>query len=1302
MSKTTKNALKDIKLKGKCTIIKIVQTGMDSGNNTINNNIKKENLKPNKLIPFQEKQKILNKINYAKNQLKPFYKEKNKNAFLNKDHKALYIKKANSNAHIVNRSNNNIKQYISEKNNKNKNIDRKEIINKVLKDCHKKNEKSLKSYLEGCKNQEEKILENPKNNLFVARKILLKNNSVDDNINNNLTIKNIKQNSCSNLLKDDEIYRKPSVNKNFSKSNLYGNNIDEILVIENHLDKKCKKCIMPSRSSSSNNFIKNMIEISHNKIRKTENELRKKIKVNKIINKNHQKNNLSLNFIHSKHFNSNIYKSPKSIVKKTSNEKEIKNENNINNLINSVSIRYTKKNIKSPLLSKNKTPIPFVRIKPKLKKSISISKKNLNLKNKTDEKIKIENNNDLTSETDFQIKNKEDEVQINFNINKNIENIINSEKTIQKNNNIKNMKRNHSISFSLDECQKNKIQKKLNKTFSYLPQNEDSISINAKTKNDNVKTISSSKKEKKSLIIKEIFFPNKLNINKMSKKSTNNNLFKFNDSGSDDIMNSNNNSYNFKNNNSCDFNDIKNRSQNNLSNSPLKNYYFDYYNNKNLPHAINEKLINPELLNKKEYYKINYPMSSYTNRNLNSTENFGNRIRKFSPLRTDSQPFFPTLLYSPYNVALLNRINTFNSYNNIRNNNINNNLDYCKPYIIKSNNNIKVRNSQDENSPNLGSPIINQTTTPTQSEQALSNLDINNNVNCFGSNSADLGNINENKNVFDVNENDNFNIKFVNNQFLNNNNDVASDIREILNKVTYKNYQIMKNNLIPKIITENENYEELFINILYPFAINQKNNQTIYAKLCKDIDKFYNKKEKAKSIMRNQLMKLCKLNFKKIKTCLHNINLILNDINFIGELINVQMVSKKVGLQCLSHLINKFKVYNSDKNFFEEKKDKYLYLNSIMQLLNQFSSCIYYKKEKIRQDELIMFENEINNHIKLLKEILIDEKNKDMPKNIKFYLQKLIEKSENNWKFSIKEEYKFKLLSEINDNSENNDNGVLINFKTIKETDKLHNSNEKKINLYDIKFKYGSPIRDINISSLVNTNISRSLTNKKKHNHKNIINKINTNNSNIKIITENKSSPIALIIHKNLILFKTHIDKFKTEKSFNNWTEIDELFLDKKYKIDEVIIELISGCELFLDNNENNKYYIDLYIKIVFEYYFNYLKNKDFDDIANRVLLEITNLKVDEKWKFDVWIIFLFYLMENKILNMRDFNYFTKGYNKDVKKNVMILLYEVCCYKRDKKYYYFKELKNSKFAMSNKNIYIDVIKEKNDKFFNGS
>ena len=248
---------------------------------------------------------------------------------------------------------------------------------------------------------------------------------------------------------------------------------------------------------------------------------------------------------------------------------------------------------------------------------------------------------------------------------------------------------------------------------------------------------------------------------------------------------------------------------------------------------------------------------------------------------------------------------------------------------------------------------------------------------------------------------------------------LLSDILENINLITPNNYFTVKNKIL-KLILDNNNISIEFVNILYLISINQIKYQPLYSKLFKDIDKFYHKKDKSKSIIRTHLMKLCKTNFKKIKFRLENIKNITNDINFIGELINAQMVSKKVGLQCLTHLINKFHKYNDEKQLFNGKEEKYLYLDNIINLLNKFAICIYcYQKEKIREDELSYFENEINQNIKILKEILKDEKNIDMPRETKINLINLIKKSENDWKLTYLEVYKDKILKPIYENINN-------------------------------------------------------------------------------------------------------------------------------------------------------------------------------------------------------------------------------------------------------------------------------------------
>jgi hypothetical protein len=270
---------------------------------------------------------------------------------------------------------------------------------------------------------------------------------------------------------------------------------------------------------------------------------------------------------------------------------------------------------------------------------------------------------------------------------------------------------------------------------------------------------------------------------------------------------------------------------------------------------------------------------------------------------------------------------------------------------------------------------------------------------------------------------------------------LLSDILEYINLISIKNYYKVKKNIINLIINSDQNIELLFIKILYPIAINQKKYQPIYAKLCKDIDKYFNKKDrekdKSKSVIRNQLMKFCKSNFKKIKVRLANIVNIVNDINFIGELINVQMVSKKVGPQCLTHLVNKFNQYNTNGNLSNKKTEKYLYLDCFINLLNKFGTCINcYQKDKIRQDELLLFETEINKNINILEDIKKDKANNDMPIMTKINLEQLLNKSKSNWEFTLYEKYRNKLLKIIYNDPNNNINEIKIEVKNNKKQNK--------------------------------------------------------------------------------------------------------------------------------------------------------------------------------------------------------------------------------------------------------------------------
>ena len=53
---------------------------------------------------------------------------------------------------------------------------------------------------------------------------------------------------------------------------------------------------------------------------------------------------------------------------------------------------------------------------------------------------------------------------------------------------------------------------------------------------------------------------------------------------------------------------------------------------------------------------------------------------------------------------------------------------------------------------------------------------------------------------------------------------------------------------------------------------------------------------------------------------------------------------------------------------------------------------------------------------------------------------------------------------------------------------------------------------------------------------------------------------------------------------------------------------------------------------------------------------------------------------------MNDFNYFSEGYNNEIKNNIFTILNGVCNYNIDNKKLYLKELTNTKFINMNKNV----------------
>ena len=225
-----------------------------------------------------------------------------------------------------------------------------------------------------------------------------------------------------------------------------------------------------------------------------------------------------------------------------------------------------------------------------------------------------------------------------------------------------------------------------------------------------------------------------------------------------------------------------------------------------------------------------------------------------------------------------------------------------------------------------------------------------------------------------------------------------------------------------------------------------------------------------------------------------------------------------------------FKPFNEDVDLKDKKEEKYLYFDFFINLLNKFATCVkIYQKVKIRQDELELFEKEINKNIIILKEILYNEANKDIPYYTKYNLLKLIDKSENFWEISVYEKYKNELFSFIFD-----DSNYRINSKTIKNVENINSfdnngftnsipnlDRKEKIFVNNKQFKSVSP----NINNSINT-FNSSKFNKRKKRFNSI------RNYNIQNVSRTLSG-YTKIIENNLILFQNHIDKYNTSDNFN-------------------------------------------------------------------------------------------------------------------------------------------------------------------------
>ena len=423
---------------------------------------------------------------------------------------------------------------------------------------------------------------------------------------------------------------------------------------------------------------------------------------------------------------------------------------------------------------------------------------------------------------------------------------------------------------------------------------------------------------------------------------------------------------------------------------------------------------------------------------------------------------------------------------------------------------------------------------------------------------------------------------------------IKKELRELLNKMTKDNYEEIKIKILEIIKDKIENQDKL-IDIIFLKSLLEKSYVSLYAKLCKDLNKELpqkvdndkNKKRVKKSLFREKLLDKCKEMVKyeeknifdeyikeeneeerelKIK------KIILGNALFITELINIKLLAKRAACDCINYL---FKKYDEGK----DNKLKLLNIQTIIIFIDKFGSLIQNEKEnkkeknKKEKDSNINFEEKIKETFDKLEKIKED---KNIPGHIKYLIINLIIKKENNYKQSEFEKYLIaKSKKEIEE-----------------ETKEIKEEKEKEINQEDI----------------------------------------------------NKLIEKDLIEYKDIIETEGNSDKY-------SWNITTDLY-DLKLKGFDSILEgyFISSAD-FIENKENIKYAKN-YIKELIEYYHEKMEETEKNHLLKKII-DLFELVKDFSYETpDIYMIYEYVLqlfIENEIIKIKDFeNIFEAKEKEDI------------------------------------------------------
>ena len=506
-----------------------------------------------------------------------------------------------------------------------------------------------------------------------------------------------------------------------------------------------------------------------------------------------------------------------------------------------------------------------------------------------------------------------------------------------------------------------------------------------------------------------------------------------------------------------------------------------------------------------------------------------------------------------------------------------------------------------------------------------------------------------------------------------------NDIICLLNMLTVDNLNIILNKII-ELLTKNngeilpnkdimEN-EYILIKVILDKAITEKRFVNLYAKLCFDLFKLLNDKIYNDINFKNILIEECKIKFNELNNINNSdnnsennkINLddekyyfikkkFLGNIDFICELINVNILPQDIGFYYLDELFKKYNNINSSNDI--ETFKKYLCLEAIVNFLSKFGKKINENKNINNVKNLNYF---IDNN---LNPVLETEK---LPGFLKYKIINLIEKQKNQWKDSL---YEKSILAK----GKNNLN------TSINKSHKLRKRIHSKKNIKSI-----SPDNSL---SLAKTN---SLDNNNNNTQNFISSNININNNNeetIKLIEKDLEN-YETFLKDNNITNKSELDNKSQIGNEYDWSMIEDILSKNNIDLGEVIRCYVEVC---IDQVVNNAkiFVANDYIKNIINYYSTNLTNKEIDIIHNKMINLFRNIQdicIDNYNMKEIMGYLLFILIENKLNFIKDLNNFI-GMDKEIIITIAEVIKFAIISSQSKSKKYHNDFKQTKLFVDN-------------------